>query len=121
MDAFMQEFNEACGLQLYDNLDASTSTRTGVHYPNQPRVSSRPSEMPQEQTGGLQSMVETGKLAPARYWWGLHPSGKSEEEQAVGLELGNPRNNLVARAPVTRTGLSSETHRRATNAGRATV
>lgn len=120
-DAFMQAFNEACGLQLDENLDASTSTRSGVHYAGQPRISSRPSEMPQEQTGRLQRMVETGKLAPCRYWWGLEPKTKEEEGQAVGIELGNPRGNLIARAPVLRTGIDSRTHRRGAEAGKKAI
>jgi len=121
MDAFMRAFNEECGLQLYENLDASTSTRTGEHYAGQPRVSSRPTEMPQEQSGGLQRMVGTGKLAPCRYWWGLAPKTKEELEQARTQELGFPRGNVIARAPTLRTGFDTRTHRRATEAGKRAV
>lgn len=121
VDTFTQAFNEAGGDQLRDNLSAGTSTRTGVHYAQQPRRSSAPGEMPQEQRGVLKGMVKTGKLAPCRYWWGLHPVGKDQEDQAVGLELGNPRRNLVARAPGTRTGLDVRTHKRGTEAGLKTV
>lgn len=120
-DAFVQAFNEACGLQLYENLDASTSARSGVHYAGQPRISSRPTEMPQEQEGNLQRMTETGKLAPCRYWWGLNPKTKEEAAQARTQELGNPRGNVIARAPTLRTGMDSRTHRRAIEAGKKAV
>ena len=120
-EAFIRAFNEECGVTLYDALDASTSTRTGVKYPDQPRTSSRPTEMPQEQSGTLQGMVKTGKLDDGTYWWGLEPHGKDEEEEAKGMELGNPRGNVIARSPTLRTGVDSRTHRRATEAGKKAI
>lgn len=94
---------------LRENLSAGS--RSGVQYKSLPRRSSTPTEMPQEQSGRLKSMVDFGPNADGAYF-GFVPNGADEREQASALELGAPRQNLIARAPVRRTALDSRVHAR---------
>lgn len=111
---------EAGAMALYEALDESTSVRTGEHYSGQPRRSSKPHEMPQKQrrSGGLQDMVDYRQTGSLQHVFGLFPENAEERIQAKAMELGAPRANIVARAPVRRIGLDSRTHRRMIDAAR---
>ena len=91
---------------LRENLSAGS--RSGRQYPDLPRRSSAPGEMPQEQTGELKGMVESGKTENGAYF-GLVPKSAAQREKALNLELGAPSQNLIARAPVRRTALDPRT------------
>ncbi len=106
---FLLKMAEVGADALRENLSAGS--RSGVQYKSLPRRSSAPGEMPQEQSGRLKSMVESGPTADGAYF-GLVPNGTDEREQALALELGAPRQNLIARAPVRRTALDSRVHAR---------
>lgn len=107
-DRAMLAAAEAGAAQLRENLSAGG--RSGVQYPQLPRRSSSPGEMPQLQSGRLQGMVDHGSSGPGEAWFGLAPSNADELGQARALELGNPQGNLIARAPVRRTAFDSRTH-----------
>ena len=109
-DRIIAAMAEAGALRLYDNLDASTSDRTGTHYAGQPRPSSTPTQMPQEQDGNLQRMVDHGRVGPLQHAFGLYPQTAEQRAQAEAMEQGAPRINVIARAPVLRTALDSRTH-----------
>jgi hypothetical protein len=111
-DAVVADMAEEGAMALYEALDESTSTRTGEHYAGQPRRSSTPTQMPQRQQGTLQRMVDHRQVAPGEHVFGLFPEGQTEREQAEAMELGAPRANVIARAPVRRIALDSRTHRR---------
>lgn len=119
VDAVVADMAEEGALALYEALDESTSTRTGEHYAGQPRRSSKPHEMPQKQrrSGGLQDMADHRRVGPGQHVFGLFPEGAEEIAQAEAMELGAPRANVIARAPVRRIGLDSRTHRRMIDAG----
>lgn len=108
LDAAAEEGREV----LEENLSASTSQRTGEWYKGQPRRSSAPGQYPQEQTGNLRSMAAVEHISSTQVDFGLYPASVQDAQQAMALEVGAPRNNLVARAPVYRTFIAPETHQR---------
>ncbi len=95
---------------LRENL-SDTGGGRGVKYASLPNRSSAPGQYPIKQSGRLQGMVESGLTADGAYF-GLVPNGADEREQALALELGAPRQNLIARAPVRRTAMDSRVHAR---------
>lgn len=108
LDAAAEEGREV----LEENLSAGSSQRTGEWYQGQPRRSSKAGEFPQEQTGNLRSMAAVEHVSATQVDFGLYPGSVADAEQAMALEVGAPRNNLAARAPVYRTYLDPQTHRR---------
>lgn len=108
VDKVLAAMREVGAERLDRNLAAGG--RSGVHYAGQPRTSSAPGEFPQEQRGVLRSMVASGQSGLLEHWFGLDPKGKEQTEQALALEMGAPRNNLVARAPVRRTASDPSVH-----------
>jgi hypothetical protein len=110
IDGALLDMAEVGAEDLRRNLSAGN--RSGVQYPSLPRRSSAPGEMPQEQSGRLKSMVVSGVLEPGVAYFGFEPDGHDEREQALALELGAPRNNLIARAPIRRTALDPRTQSR---------
>jgi hypothetical protein len=99
-------------LVLYENLDESTSIRTGEFYAGQKRRSSTSKEFSQKQEGTLQGMADSGPLGPGEAWFGYNPENADQLGQAKGQELGNDETSLVGRANLRRTAMDSRTHRR---------
>lgn len=101
---------------LRENLSAGP--RSGRQYPNLSRRSSAPGEFSQQQSGGLRGMVNSGMQGPNAAYFGLEPRSPADREQALAQEFGAPRKNLIGRANVRRTALSSLVHRRMIDAAR---
>ncbi len=106
---FLLKMAEVGADALRENLSAGS--RSGVQYPSLPRRSSTPTEMPQEQSGRLKSMVQSGSTADGAYF-GFVPKNAEEAEEAKAMELGAPRANVIARQPVRRTAYDSHVHAR---------
>lgn len=110
VDSVLLGMAEVGAADLRANLSAGS--RSGVQYPSLPRRSSAPGEMPQEQSGRLKGMVGSGMQESGSAYFGLEPNGNDEREQALALELGAPRSNLIARSPIRRTALDPRTQSR---------
>lgn len=111
VDTIVADMAEEGALALYEALDSESGGR-GVKYASLPNRSSAPGQLPIKQSGRLQGMVDHQQVAPGVHVFGLFPNGADEAKQAQALELGAPRNNLIARAPVRRVGLDTRVHRR---------
>jgi len=103
-------------LVFYENLDESTSGRTGEFYAGQKRRSSTSKEFSQKQEGTLQGMADSGPLPDGSAWVGYAPKNNEQLGQAKAQELGNPDGSLIGRRNLYRTVTASTTRNRANEA-----
>lgn len=103
-------------LVFYENLDESTSARTGEFYAGQKRRSSTSKEFSQRQDGTLQGMADSGPLPDGGAWVGYNPDNDEQLGQAKAQELGNPEESLIGRRNLYRTVTANTTRNRANEA-----